>query len=231
MRTLHPFRSQNSIRQAVMLSVRAFALPLALMSGLWFGAVESARAEGALAIGNCGAYGYAFNYDTEAGARDRAMSECTGNRGKKCKVVVTLSGNCAAFAIDNRRSCGAWGWASRATKEAATEAAVEECRKGGGKSCGMRAQVCDAKPAPAMTTNWVTVTAPQAECVARAEMLMKEAGLTKNYEVVGQSVFGEQGDFTAQIRCITDKTIALFVVVGPELEGARKYMAAIFDKF
>jgi hypothetical protein len=82
-----------------------------------------------------------------------------------------------------------------------------------------------------MTTNWVTVTVPQAECVARAETLMKEAGMKSNYEVVGQSVFGEQGDFTAQIRCITDKTIALFVVTGPNLEGARKHMAAIFDKF
>jgi hypothetical protein len=230
MRTLHALPVQNVIRQVVMLSSRA-ALYFALAGGWWFGAAANARAEGALVIGNCGAYGYAFNYDTEAGARERAMKECTGNRGKNCKVVVALSGNCAAFAIDNRRSCGAWGWSSRATKEAATAAAIEECRKAGGKSCGMRAQVCDAKPAPAMTTNWVTVTVPQAECVARAEVLMKEAGLTNNYEVVGQSVFGEQGDYTAQIRCIADKTIALFVVTGPELEGARKYMTAIFDKF
>jgi hypothetical protein len=227
MRSRRTFHTQNFIRQAVMLSVRSLVLSACLL----FGASGSAWAEGALAIGKCGAYGYGFNYDTEAGARDRAMKECTGNRGKNCKVVVTLSGNCAAYAIENRRSCGAWGWASRATQEAATQAAIDECRKSGGKSCGMRAQVCDAKPAPAMTTNWVTVTVPQAECVARAETMMKEAGLTSNYEVVGQSVFGEQGDYTAQIRCITDKTIALFVVTGPELEGVRKHMAAIFDKF
>lgn len=130
MRTPHRLHTQNFIRQAVMLSVRAFALPVCLAGGLWVGAAGGASAEGALAIGNCGAYGYAFNYDTEAGARDRAMSECTKNRGKNCKVVVALSGNCAAFSIDNRRSCGAWGWASRATKEAATDAAIDECRKG-----------------------------------------------------------------------------------------------------
>jgi len=231
MRSPRTFRIQNFIRQVPMLSVRTFAFAIGLAGALGFGAAGSAQAEGALAIGECGAYGYGFNYDTEAGARERALKECTGNRGKKCKVVVTLSGNCAAYAIDNRRTCGAWGWASRATKDAAIQAAIDECRKGGGKSCGMRAQLCDAKPAPAMTTNWVTVTVPQAECIARAETLMKEAGLTTNYEVVGQSVFGEQGDFTAQIRCITDKTIALFVVTGPNLEGARKHMAAIFDKF
>src|SRR5687768_2841113 len=110
MRSPRKFHIQNFTRRAVMLSVRTLVLSACLL----FGAAGSARAEGALAIGNCGAYGYGFNYDTEAGARDRAMKECTGNRGKNCKVVVTLSGNCAAYAIDNRRSCGAWGLASRA---------------------------------------------------------------------------------------------------------------------
>jgi hypothetical protein len=214
-------------RAALLTSLRiaVFALAALISAG------TTAKAEGALAIGDCGAYGFSYNYDTESAARERALKECRDHKGKNCKTVVTLSGNCAAFSIDDRKSCGAWGWASRATKEAAITAAINECTKAGGRDCVRRTDVCDSKAAPAMTTNWSSTTLEQKECIARAETVMKNAGLTKNYEVVGQSVFGEEGDYTAQVRCLTEKTIVIFVVVGPDLEAARKHMAAIFDKF
>ncbi|MEI7805195.1 MAG: DUF4189 domain-containing protein [Hyphomicrobiales bacterium] len=204
-----------------------FTLALAAVTG----AVTAVKADGALAIADCGGYGFSYNYDTEAAARERALKECRDHKGKNCKIVVALSGNCAAFSIDDRKACGAWGWASRATKDAAVTAAINECTKAGGADCVKRAEVCDSKAAPAMTTNWSSSTLEQKECIARAETVMKDAKLIKNYEVVNQSVFGEEGDYTAQVRCLTEKKIVIFVVVGPDLEEARKYMAAIYDKF
>lgn len=191
----------------------------------------AAHAAGALVIGNCGAYGYSHNYDDLADARKRAMDECLKHKGKNCKQVVTLNGNCAAFALDSRRTCGAWGWATRANRDDAEEVALRECASAGGRSCRIRVQFCDVSASPAMTTNWKNSTVDKMECLAQGEKVMKDAGLTKNFEVTAASVFGEKGDYTAQINCITDKEIVMFLVVGPKLEDARVHMKAIYENF
>ena len=196
-------------------------------------ATAAAQAAGALVIGRCGAYGYSHNYDNLADAKRRAMNECVTHKGKNCKEVVTLDGNCAAFAMDTRRTCGAWGWATRANREDAEEVAIRECSAAGGRACRVRIQFCDtaSSASPAMTTNWKTSDLDKKECLARGEKIMKDAGLTKNFEVTTASIFGEQGDYTAQINCITDKNIVMFLVVGPTLEKARVHMKAIFEDF
>jgi hypothetical protein len=193
----------------------------------------AAQAAGALVVGNCGAYGYSHNYEDLAEARQRAMNECIKHKGKNCKQVVTLDGNCAAFATDTRRSCGAWGWATRANREDAEEVAIRECSAAGGRACRVRIQFCDtiSTASPAMTTNWKSTDTDKQECLKRGEKVMKDAGLTKNFEVTTASVFGEQGDYTAQINCITDKQIVMFLIVGPKLEEARKHMSAIYQNF
>jgi hypothetical protein len=95
--------------------------------------------------------------------------------------------------------------------------------------------LCAAAPGafagPSMSTNFTTTTMEQRECVQRAERVIRGAGLQKNFEIVGQSVFGERDAYTAQIRCITDKGVVIFVIAGPKLEEAREHMRAIFDKF
>jgi len=55
-----------------------------------------AQAAGALAIGACGAYGFAFDFAADPMARNAALRKCEGD----CKVVAALSRNCAAFAVD-----------------------------------------------------------------------------------------------------------------------------------
>jgi hypothetical protein len=52
-----------------------------------------AQAAGALAIGACGAYGFAFDFAADPVARNAALRKCEGD----CKVVAALSRNCAAF--------------------------------------------------------------------------------------------------------------------------------------
>jgi hypothetical protein len=206
-------------------------LAATLISGAASFAGVDAQAAGALVIGNCGAYGYSHNYDNMDDARTRAMDECRKHKGKNCKQVTTINGNCAAFATDRRRSCGAWGWATRANRDDAEDVAIRECTKAGGRECRIRVQFCDALAAPAMTTNWKPITIDKKECLEKAEKVIKAAGLTKNFEVTSASVFGEQDDYTAQINCITEKGIAMFLLVGPKLERAREHMKAIYDGF
>src|SRR5262245_41268365 len=100
-----------------------------------------AQAAGALAIGACGAYGFAFDFAADPGARNAALRKCEGD----CKVVAALSRNCAAFAIDMRNACGFYGFATAARLGPAQNYALRQCYHNGGKDCVVRAFVCDAK--------------------------------------------------------------------------------------
>jgi len=117
---------------------------LALLGALAFlcCGVAASRAAGALAAGQCGAYGYAFDDPSLASAERRAMSEC---RGAGCRVVATLRHSCAAFAIDGGNACGPNGWATASTLGRAQNAASKNCYRFGGRNCVIRAWVCDAK--------------------------------------------------------------------------------------
>lgn len=101
-----------------------------------------ANAAGALATGQCGAYGYAFDDPNLKSAEKRAMSECHGNG---CRVVATLRHGCAAFSIDGGNACGPNGWATAKTLGRAQNAAAKNCYHFGGRNCVIRAWVCDAK--------------------------------------------------------------------------------------
>jgi predicted methyltransferase MtxX (methanogen marker protein 4) len=70
-----------------------------------------------------------------------------------------------------------------------------------------------------------------ADCLKRGEAIMREAGLTANLQVQQLSVSGEQGEYTASVRCLPGKDVVLFVVAGPRPDRASKYMAALKDKF
>jgi hypothetical protein len=100
-----------------------------------------AQAAGALAIGVCGAYGFAFDFAADPVARNAALRKCEGD----CKVVAALSRNCAAFAIDMRNACGSHGHATGSRLGLAQNQALRQCYLNGGKDCVVRAFVCDAK--------------------------------------------------------------------------------------
>ena len=100
-----------------------------------------AQAAGALAIGACGAYGFAFDFAADPVARNAALRKCEGD----CKVVAALSRNCAAFAVDLRNACGSHGHATGSRLGLAQNQALRQCYLNGGKDCVVRAFVCDAK--------------------------------------------------------------------------------------
>jgi hypothetical protein len=116
---------------------RALVAAALLLSG-----VASTKAAGALAVGACGAYGFAFDYARHDAAEAEAMRKCTG-RG--CRVVTAMKRNCAAFAVDARNFCGAYGVAAASRLGPAQNTALRQCYRNGGKDCVIRAFVCDAK--------------------------------------------------------------------------------------
>jgi hypothetical protein len=108
-------------------------------ASLWIGGV-TANAAGALAIGNCGAYGFAYDYKQEAAAAQAALGKCAGG----CKVVQVKRA-CGAIAIDGHNACKAHGYAVAPRLALAQNSALQQCYQYGGKDCVIRAWACDAK--------------------------------------------------------------------------------------
>src|SRR3981081_1488511 len=109
-------------------------------ASLSIGAVDLAHAAGALAIGSCGAYGFAYDYSKEAAASQAALGKCTGG----CKVVPVRRA-CGAIAIDGKNVCGPHGYAVAGRLGEAQNTALRQCYDFGGKDCVIRAWACDAK--------------------------------------------------------------------------------------
>ena len=100
----------------------------------------SAQAAGALAVGACGAYGFAYDFAREEAANRAALQKCTG----ECKVVPVMRA-CGAIAIDGKNACGAHGYAVARRLGEAQNSALRQCYEYGGKECVIRAWACDAK--------------------------------------------------------------------------------------
>jgi hypothetical protein len=105
-------------------------------------AIGVTQAAGALAVGACGAYGFAFDFPRNDAAETAALRKCSG---AECKVVAGMKRNCAALAIDVRNACGSYGFAAASRLGQAQNTALKQCYQFGGKDCVIRAFVCDAK--------------------------------------------------------------------------------------
>ena len=115
-------------------------IPAAMAAGLCIGGIGAAQGAGALAIGSCGAYGFAYDYGQETTAAQAALAKCAGG----CKVVPVHRA-CGAIAVDARNACGAHGYAVAARLALAQNIALRHCYQHGGKDCVIRAWACDAK--------------------------------------------------------------------------------------
>ena len=100
-----------------------------------------AKAAGALAVGACAAYGYAYDYPSSVAAQAAAVEKC----GSSCKKVVTTDKGCVALAVDGHKPCGPNGYANAPRLGVAQNTALKHCYKHGGKDCVIRAWICDAK--------------------------------------------------------------------------------------
>ena len=128
----------------VTLALRAIVVASLVLAttALMLVAVATAKAAGALAIGNCGAFGQAYDFPNMNSARDSALSQC---QGQACRVVTTVKRSCAAFAVDGANPCGARGWGKGPRLGGAQNEALRGCYKDGGRDCVIRTFICDAK--------------------------------------------------------------------------------------
>ena len=114
---------------------------LVAVFGFFIMPASGVHAAGAMAVGNCAAYGFAFDYGDAEEARTAAVSKCTGT---SCNVVATIQRSCVAFAIDGRNACGPHGYAVAKRLGQAENTALRYCYKYGGQDCVIRAWACDA---------------------------------------------------------------------------------------
>jgi hypothetical protein len=109
-------------------------------ASLLIASIGTTQAAGALAVGACGAYGFAYDFPRETAASRAALSKCAGG----CKVVAVRRA-CGAIAIDGKNVCGAHGYAVATRLGEAQNSALRQCYEYGGKDCVIRAWACDAK--------------------------------------------------------------------------------------
>lgn len=88
-----------------------------------------------------------------------------------------------------------------------------------------------ASAGPSMSTGLQATSLDLAECLKRGEAIMREAGLTRNLQVLQVTVYGEQGDYTASVRCVPGKDMVFFAVAGPRPDRASRFMADLKGKF
>ncbi len=109
---------------------------------LMLAVASTARAAGALAIGQCGAFGEAFDFGTAEEARKSALAKCQNGT---CQVVTVTKRGCAALAVDFTNACGARGWGKAPKLGRSQNEALRSCYQDGGKECVIRTFFCDAK--------------------------------------------------------------------------------------
>jgi hypothetical protein len=83
---------------------------------------------------------------------------------------------------------------------------------------------------PSMSTKWSSSSLNLDRCKSRAENALRDAGF-RSVKVLQFSVFAERGDYSAMVRCATDKEIVFFVVAGPEVDRCNRYVDDIGDGF
>ena len=83
---------------------------------------------------------------------------------------------------------------------------------------------------PSMSTKWSNTDLPLDRCKSKAESALRDAGF-KGIKILNYSVFAEKGDYSAMVRCATDKTMVFFAVAGPQVERTNRYVDVIGDSF
>jgi len=110
--------------------------------------IQSTKAQtgdyGSLAIDaiNGNQYGWAVNFDTQAEANKKALSECQKNGGNDCHTVLWFKGGCAAYVVD-RDSASLYGWGAANTQAEAERIAKQEARARGGSDLVVRVWGCN----------------------------------------------------------------------------------------
>ncbi len=88
---------------------------------------------------------------------------------------------------------------------------------------------------PGLVTKWLSTAMKIDECVRTAERALRAAQFAR-VDIKGDSdtdknAFANRGNYVASVNCIEEKGVAYFVVAGPDVDAAERYVNAIMDKF
>lgn len=82
-----------------------------------------------------------------------------------------------------------------------------------------------------MSTNWQVTVLERDDCIRQGEAALRGANLTQHLETFQESVYGENGEYTASIRCPSGKGLVFFVVAGPRMDRASKFLNELKERF
>lgn len=82
-----------------------------------------------------------------------------------------------------------------------------------------------------MSNSWIDMPMTKARCIQQATLAVKKAGFTENFEVIGESIFADQEEYSVLFRCVPDKRLAYVVVAGPDSDLADQYVADVENGF
>lgn len=86
-----------------------------------------------------------------------------------------------------------------------------------------------AAQSPAISSVWSKTKLSQSECTTSAKRAMDSKGYTR-VETIGQTTFGDRGDYQIGIRCITEESIFYVFGGGPEESVIGRYVIELRDE-
>jgi hypothetical protein len=87
-----------------------------------------------------------------------------------------------------------------------------------------------AAAGPAVATKWRDLGESQNDCLAHAAAALFKAGFDAG-DLGSQSRSGRYGDYTASIRCVSDRRVVFFVLSGPEPTQVSRYLDILYTRF
>lgn len=80
-------------------------------------------------------------------------------------------------------------------------------------------------------TSWEETDLNQQQCLAQAKTALRKSRFTKNFSPLESGVYGENGQYSGTIRCISSKGIAFFIVAGPSANTAQSLLTRLEDNY
>ena len=83
---------------------------------------------------------------------------------------------------------------------------------------------------PAIASDWDDLSYSQDECLARGEAAIRRLGFG-DIERTRYSRFGQNGEYTVAVRCISEKKAVLFLASGPLQQRALDYQIELHRNY
>jgi hypothetical protein len=71
----------------------------------------------------------------------------------------------------------------------------------------------------------------QVECVDNSGDALKRSGFSENFEFLRDGAFGVRGQYSAIVRCASNKRVVFFAVAGPENKKAEELVVRLRNSF